>query len=385
MNSLWWVGTVSLDPDQKKVLGLPPTGRYYVTGPAGCGKTNLLVLRAGYLIKRNIQNYIVLVFNGPLEQFLASNSKYGVAPEKVNTFVSWAHKQLWALCGSDGISDDLTGDLKKRREAVCSRLLAHLRETGKRELFDTILVDEIQDYTAQEIEMLGMMAKNIFFVGDIRQQIYQSAVLAKALDNVVPKENQIELQLHYRVGQAICRLADRIAKPARGHKSIIDGCCYDEKKAESSVRVVHGNIATQFARLADSLSEQLDAYPDELIGVMCPRNETLNGIVEYLEPLFPGRLTVHRQGDYPSFSIEKPIVCSTLHNGKGLEFRCVHILATELLASMPHNRELIYTGVTRAKTSLQIYHDAPLPAYLADALAEDEAPIPVPLPDDLFG
>lgn len=384
MNSLWWVGTANLDPDQNKVLGLPPTGRYYVTGPAGCGKTNLLVLRSRYLVKRSIQNYAVLVFNGPLEQFLASNSSYGVAPEKVNTFVSWAHKQLWALCGSDGLGD-LPDDLKKRREAVCSRLLAHLQETGKRELFDTILVDEIQDYTAQEIELLGMMAKSLFLVGDIRQQIYQSAVLAKALDSVVPKENQIELQHHYRIGQAICRLADRIAKPAKGHKLIFDGCCYDEKKAESSVRVVHDSLAIQLAKLTESLNEQLDAYPDELIGVMCPRNETLDSVVQHLEPLFPGRLTVHRQGEYPSFSTEKPIVCSTLHNGKGLEFRCVHILATELLAGMPHNRELIYTGVTRAKTSLRIYHDTPLLPYLADALAEDETPIPVPSPDDLFG
>ncbi|WNG60336.1 AAA family ATPase [Archangium gephyra] len=384
MNSLWWVGTSSLDPDQNKVLELPPTGRYYVTGPAGCGKTNLLVLRARYLVKRNIQNYVVLVFNGPLEQFLASNDKYGVVPEKVHTFVSWAHKQLWAHCGSDG-HDDLPDDLKKRREVVCSRLLAHLKETGKRELIDTILVDEIQDYTAQEIELLGLMAKNLFFVGDIRQQIYQSAALAKAFDNVVPKENQIELRLHYRIGQAICRLADRIAKPARGHKLIFDGCNYVEKKAESSVRVVHGSLDAQLTKLGESLTEQLDTYPGELIGVMCPRNETLDSIVEYLEPLFPGRLTVHRRGEYPPFSTEKPIVCSTLHNGKGLEFRCVHILATELLDGMPHNRELIYTGVTRAKTSLRICHDAPLLAYLADAIAEDETPIPVPSPDDLFG
>jgi superfamily I DNA/RNA helicase len=278
----------------------------------------------------------------------------------------------------------LPADLKKRREAICSRLVTYLEEAGKREILDTILVDEIQDYTIKEIELLGMMAKNLFLVGDIRQQIYQSAALAKAIDGVVPKENQIELRFHYRVGQAICRLADRIAKPARGHKLIFDGCCYDEKKVESSVRVVQGNLADQFDKLAESLIEQIDAYPDELIGVMCPRNETLSSIVDHLESLFPGKLTVHRQGDYPSFSTEKPIVCSTLHNGKGLEFRCVHILATELLEGMPHNRELIYTGVTRAKTSLRIYHDAPLLAYLADALAEDETPIPVPSPDDLF-
>ncbi|WP_404364431.1 ATP-binding domain-containing protein [Corallococcus coralloides] len=384
MNTLWWVDTGSLDVDQKKVLALSPSGRYYVTGPAGCGKTNLLVLRVKYLVKLGIQNYIVLVYNGPLEQFLAANEKYGVEPEKVSTFVSWAQSQLWALCGNDGV-DDLPEDLDERREAVCEKLLKHLRETGKQDLFDTILVDEIQDYTAREIEMLGLMAKNVFFGGDIRQQIYQSSVLAAALDAVVPKGNQIELRFHYRIGRSICLLADRIAKPARGHKPIFDGCCYDEAKAASSVRVIKGEIDIQLASLVESIKQQLDAYPGELIGVMCPRNDALDVVVEHLELHFPGMLTVQRRGEYLPFSSEKPIVCSTLHNGKGLEFRCVHIVSTELLKGMPHNRELIYTGVTRAKTSLRIYHDAPLLPYLADALAGDSLSMPIPSPDDLFG
>ncbi len=382
MNSLWWREPTNLDPEQKRIFGLPATGRYYVTGPAGCGKTNLLLLRARYLAKRKVENYVVLVYNGPLEKFVTSDPKAGIDPEKVHTFVSWTSKQLWAIMGRNGF-EDLPEDLDKRRPVVCARLLAHLRETGKSELIDTILVDEIQDYTPAEIELVGLMAKNVFLVGDIRQQIYFANTLGPALDKVVPKEGQIELRRHYRVAGPICRLADRIAKADKGHKPIFDGCCYDEKKVPSSPpKLIQAKIDQQLDIAAASIVEQLDAYPGELIGVMCPRND--EQIVAFLETQFPNRVTIQRSGNYQYFSADRPIVSSTLHNGKGLEFRCVHILATDRLKGMPLNRELIYTGVTRAKTSLAIYHDKPLLPYLTDALRAESTPEPPPSLDDLF-
>lgn len=381
MNEQWWTGLSNLDPEQKCVLELPPAGRYFVTGPAGCGKTNLLVLRAKYLAKRDVGNYSVLVFNGPLERFLTSNTRHGVDPDKVDTFVSWMQKQYWAVVGAPS---GLPVDLEERRTFLCDGLRDYLAKTGTQNLFDTILVDEIQDYRPNEIELLGAMAKNLFLVGDTRQQIYQGAHIDAAIDKVVPKANQIELLKHYRIGHAICRLADRIAKPQTGRHGIFDACCYDETKLPSTVKPFAGTFDDQMRIAAEAITQQLDAYPGEFIGVMCPRKDDVERIAEYLQREFGAQVMVQVPGKYEYFESSAPIVVSSLHNGKGLEFRCVHILVTERLLGMPRNRELIYTGVTRAKTTLSIYYEEKLIGYLADALAADNPPTPVPSSESLF-
>jgi len=382
MNNQWWAGLSNLDDDQRKVLGLDASGRYYVTGPAGCGKTNLLVLRARYLAKRGVENYAVLVFNATLERFLTSNPTYGVASDKVHTFVSWLEHQYWTLIGSpNGIPEEFNA----RRAFLRDGMKAHLDQTGVKNVVDTILVDEIQDYSADEIAILGQLGQNLFFVGDVRQQIWQPGHLAAAIDKVILKSDQIELTKHYRIGHAICRLADRIAKPQKGHRLIFDGCCYDEAKQPSTVRKVQGALALQLEEAAKTIADQVDAYPGEYIGVICPRNATLDEVSNFLDKRFPKKTTIQRSGEgYQNFDVNRPIVCSSLHNSKGLEYRCAHILGADGLENMPRNRELIYTGVTRAKTSLVIYHDDKLMGYLADALVAGDPPLPEPPPESLF-
>ncbi len=69
MKDTWWVNQKKLDPDQLEIIGLGLNGSYLIQGPPGSGKSNLLLLRANYLIKKGRTNVIVLVFTKSLEQF----------------------------------------------------------------------------------------------------------------------------------------------------------------------------------------------------------------------------------------------------------------------------------------------------------------------------
>lgn len=378
MNKLWWVKPSDLDEDQLKVLALPLEGKHLVTGPPGSGKSNLLVLRAKYVQQAGRENFRILAFTQTLVRFLRASG--AVPDKKILTATKFLDDQLFELEGR--YIDE--PDMDKRRQLVATALLAHLQNNNKRGLIHTLLIDEIQDYTKQELAVFAELAEHLFLVGDIRQQIQSSDTTHKDLAAMKATFNVVELEMHYRIGRNICALADRVAKPAKGHKPISDGCQYDETKNQSTVERVTAPLSEQVARIIDRVETQLDAFPSEFIGVLCPKASVLNTVADALVSEFGNRVCVQKSGEYKDFDPEKPIIVSTIHGGKGLEYRCVHIPSADSLKSMPHSRELIYTAVTRAKTTVTIYHEQPLNDFLEDALKGGEPPPAPPTIDSLF-
>jgi superfamily I DNA/RNA helicase len=378
MSKIWWVKASDLDNDQKDVMKLPPEGKHLVTGPPGSGKSNLLVLRAKFLLGLKKQNFRILAFTQPLVRFLRASM--AVPDDKISTATAWLDDQLWQLEGRR-ISEP---DMDKRRPLVAAALLDHLRHNNKRGLIHTLLIDEIQDYSRQEIELYSEIAEHLFLVGDIRQQIHTSDTTHRDLEAMRSKFNVIELEKHYRIGRKICELADRLAKSSKGHKPISDGCQYDELKSESSVFRATRPFDEQVALIIDRIKNQMDTFPGEFIGILCPRLQVLEDIAPRLQTALGSVVCVQRGGDYRDFDQRKPVIISTIHGGKGLEYRCVHIPSAESLKSMPHSRELAYTAVTRARTTVSIYHEASLNDFLEDAISAGDPPPAPPVLDALF-
>src|SRR4051794_25362496 len=97
MEASWWKDLSQLDDEQKKVISLEDGADYLVVGPPGCGKTNLLLLRASYLHMKGTTNIKVLAFGRVLKEFIVSGTAhYPFAPDKVQTFVRWAYEMLSA-------------------------------------------------------------------------------------------------------------------------------------------------------------------------------------------------------------------------------------------------------------------------------------------------
>jgi predicted AAA+ superfamily ATPase len=69
MESSWWKDISQLDEEQKKVISLDDDADHLVIGPPGCGKTNLLLLRASYLHKRGLP----ISKCSPLAEFLRNS------------------------------------------------------------------------------------------------------------------------------------------------------------------------------------------------------------------------------------------------------------------------------------------------------------------------
>jgi superfamily I DNA and RNA helicase len=86
MKETWWVRPDQLDEDQKRIITLPIDKDYLITGPPGSGKTNLLLLRANFLVKSGLPDIVILVFTRTLKEFISTGaSQYSLASDKILT------------------------------------------------------------------------------------------------------------------------------------------------------------------------------------------------------------------------------------------------------------------------------------------------------------
>jgi len=366
MIGTWWVDPAQLDDDQKEVVRLGRDGSFLILGPPGSGKTNLLILRANYLCRADRPNVEVLVFTRTLKEFLVSGAaNYTFPTNRVQTYNAWAMR----LLSEYGIDYSSENNFEADRKNLLNGLQQLVYQNNKTGIYDCILLDEVHDYTPEEIDIFFELGKNVFAVGDPRQQIYRKRDCIRHLQSKVDKA--IPLKYHYRNGINICRLADAIAKDTKHYEAMTNTSNYDETNLPSSVQHLKcKNLEEQCQKVIAAVVTQLEAYPGELIGIICPRREDLNHIEAILESSSIASYCTFQNPEfgYESFDASRRVCVCTLHSAKGLEFRALHILACEMLGHFPKPRNLAFTGVTRAKTSLSLYYAEDLPGFLESAL-----------------
>lgn len=382
MNDSWWVNPNQLDDDQKKIVELPIKGSHLVKGPPGSGKTNLLLLRANYMHLFGMKNILAIVFTRTLQEFLAAGGKrYAFSDEKVKTCRRWSQEFLLEY----GVRPKPPDDFDEARTYFLDEIEKIIQKKKLKTVYDAILLDEAQDYLPREVEIFSKLAKMIFAVADPGQKIYHGEDPLEALARKPVTTH--ELRLHYRNGPKICIVADEIAEGMGDQRLMSPTCNYKDADNPSLVDSdQQPTIEDQAHKIVERLETQLKAFPNEFLGVICARHSELDRVWEVIaaSPL-RNKATFQTKGNYVAFEEKKRICVCTLHSAKGLEFRALHIAGTEIIGSLPYARNMIYTGVTRAKTRLTVYHSGSLPGYLEKAIAKANPPAPPPQLKDAFG
>jgi superfamily I DNA and RNA helicase len=374
MDNTWWRKAEDLDGDQRRLVAAPMDGNYLVLGPPGCGKTNILVLRGAYLHRGGNANFKVISFTRTLAEFIASGiARQGIFPaDRVSTMARWSLETLRSTGAGFKYSSENLGHDEAREERLAA--LERLVEQRKlaRNYYSSVLLDEVQDYWGREVRLLANLTPRLFAVGDSRQRIYDVNEGIDAARSAGCKEHI--LKYHYRLGRKICAAADLVLPDPDG-VPLERHCQYNEKALPSSVqRHQLPDRQSQYKAMLERVKTQLRAYPDEWIGVIAPKRRIRDEIAEFLsDSEIAGKVKVqHEESNDRTFEVEYPVCVVVAKSSKGTEFRAVHLLAAD---EIPYfTRELAFTVITRAKTSLDVYHTGGLDGALESAVTERRVP-----------
>jgi DNA helicase IV len=340
-----------------------------VRGPAGSGKTNILLLRAKWFKMKALSNFKIISFTASLRDFIRTGCvQYKITPNAAVTCVQF----LRELLDEYGIDFESSGNFETDRAVLAGKAKSLVEAKKIPAIYDAILVDECQDYMDTELLVLRQLAKRLVLVADSRQAIYRATHTADLLEQLVDN-NVISLKYHYRSGLKLCIVADAILRDSANFAPVHKECRYEEDKRPSSVSVTEcPTFADQIQAILDRLPSQLALYPNEQIGVLFPKREQTLA--------FQDALKVNT-----TISDKARVRVETIHGAKGWEFRAVHVAGCEALYKMgPMQKRLAYTAVLRGRTSVSIYFSGSLPGYLESALAQLEPPKADPGLGELF-
>ena len=241
MNNNWWRSFDELDNDQKAFISLPLPGKHLLVGPPGSGKTNLLLLRAEFMAGRGDKNGLILTYTKTLRNFIRSGigARGLISPNQILTYHSWAAAHILEQLGRRLVTKGGNFDDETRTEAVELLRQANAKLPSQN-LFSAIFVDEAQDLSIQELELLLCLSERVCICGDTKQGIYHRDGLGVAEVLGLQKHS---LTRHFRIGHRIAQVADKFLPVAAGLPSLEATSNYDPSKYGDARATIHTKVS----------------------------------------------------------------------------------------------------------------------------------------------
>ena len=308
------------------LLTLDQNTNIFVTGSAGTGKSFLATLWAERAIERG-ERTLLTCYNEPMGNFLAGN-----VTNSADLVAGPFQKTLFELADIQDFQIPEDADQKWWDTAPFTAFMESADNVLNK--FDTIIVDEAQDFSPKWLPILKTLfkengPKKLFMLADPSQDLYHRGLTVPAVSNVV----RFDLTINCRNTKKIAELTKEFSD-AKTHTRSPEGNEIKLIRASANQHVVE-SLESELDRLIISNSIE----PSEIM-ILTGHRE----LRDYIKEKVPGGFECSTWEG----SVSGQIVCETIQRCKGLE-RTVVILATT------DNRiadTLLYVGLSRANSEL---------------------------------
>lgn len=363
-----------MDLQQEQIARTLGEGHRVIHGPAGSGKTMILIFRAQQLAAaaRPEQPVLVLCYNRALAEridFVLRERGVSEQAVVVRTFHAWCHDMVRSY--QLDVGADLHG------EAYFEALAATVSRSVETGLvpggqYSALLIDEAHDFEDAWLRMATRLVspatQSLLVLYDDAQSIYQKSrrSFSFARLGIQARGRTSVMRLNYRNTAEILALALRCAQGLLDERAGAD----DDDDAVPCVPPASAGrrgpmprlieVASDAEEAAAAASQVEAALADGLapgdVAVLARTKAQLNAVAREL----------HRRGialqsmggsDFRHFDWAAPTVkLVTLHSAKGLEFPFVAIVGLHRMPareeSLDEAARLLYVGMTRATQRL---------------------------------
>lgn len=351
MKKDWMVKESELDEYQIKALMATLDKSGIVTGCAGSGKSVLALIKAQRIQNERGDSYQIIVYTKALCNYMNSGKEELGLHNKFLYHKEWKWKKMPKTYANGATymvyARDEKGDYIPNKPTS-----------------DYVIVDEIQDFTEEEIlEFIKATKKCFFFFGDSAQSIYAQKKNTMSVDEIgylLPrggKPKDWPLYYNYRLPLGVARFVQYIG---------VDLPPFDEtvyKSLEKSVPYLLkcDNILGQMNFIKNAIKKDLSD-----VAILLPQNEMVKKVSAILQTLGLNVEVRYNEENFRdsrdtlNFSTTSPKVM-TYHSAKGLQFETIFLPCLEQFIDEGDLRKALYVAMTRTYKDLYVLYSESLP------------------------
>lgn len=338
---------IELTDNQQDVFDtISENERCLVKGDAGTGKTVIALHFAKEKIRTN-KNIAFFCYNKQLAEYLNENLDDG-SSLLCDSFTEYMISVV-KEAGEEITIPEAYNERNEFYNNTLPDLFLNAFIKLEKPLFDTVIVDEAQDLMhPQYLDMIDVILKGglergnwYFFMDSERQDLYHQSSHVSVTDLKQKYYfTTATLRDNCRNSVAIIELVDTIFGIKTRHKN------HDERGLDVAIKSYRKTLE-QAKKIEDALLElEADSVPKENIVILSPHKYEKS----VASILTPGVVTLSKH------ERKNKIFFSTIHGFKGLESSVVILVDIDNL-SHQQRMDLLYVGMTRAKSVLYIFVD----------------------------
>lgn len=330
----WMVKESDLDDDQLHVFNAILDKSCIVTGCAGSGKSVLALIKAQRIQRERGNDYQIIVYTK-------------------------------SLCGYMNSGREVLG--------LTNNFMYHWEWQNRRGMpsADYTIVDEIQDFTRDEIEeFIKATRKHFFFFGDSAQSIYKDFKKTVPVEDILfefpqyrPSTKTFDLYRNYRLPISVAKLAQNVGEDLPPFVLSV----YQSKEKQLPFLLKYQDEQQQIEAIVKIVKDR--SFTD--VGIFMPDKTS----VERLHDMFKKNnvdveVRYSKDGgsvDTLNFKTTLPKIM-TYHSAKGLQFETVFI---PMLPSIIQNRSALYVAMTRTYHYLYLMYSGSMPNLFLNASPKD--------------
>ena len=372
MKKDWMIIESELDEDQIKVLNATNDKSCIVSGGAGSGKSVLALIKAQRIQREKGNNYQIIVFTKTLCNYMNAGRKELGLQNSFSFHEEWKWKKY----------------LKRYLNGL-SFMVYEKDSNGNRipnkPSSDYVIVDEIQDFSKEEIqEFIEATNKHFFFFGDTAQSIYEGFKETMPVERINGelynyKAKTFSLFRNYRLPKPVAKVVQYVGVE-------LDGFDIDTYKSEETALprfIQYDNFSNQIEAIARMINN--GSVFD--VAILVPHNHDVKRVSELLnnqnithESKYneytdsEGNIVYEKTtngennkwkttSDNLDFTTENPKIM-TYHSAKGLQFGTVFLPGVEEKTE-DSERKSLYVAMTRTYRNLYVMYSGNLPFPLS--------------------